>query len=45
MHLARLSSDLNATLDLPQTLESICRESLDILGAEGAYIWQVGSRR
>lgn len=38
--LVRLSSDLNATLDLPLTLQSICRESLEILGVEGAYIWQ-----
>ncbi len=38
--LARLSGELNATLDLSATLESICRESLDILRVEGAYIWQ-----
>ncbi len=38
--LARLSGELNATLDLSATLQSVCRESLDILGVDGAYIWQ-----
>ncbi len=38
--LARLGSHLNATLDLPTTLASICQESLEILAVEGAYIFQ-----
>ena len=37
--LARLSGELNATLDLSTTLQSVCRESLEILGVDGAYIW------
>ncbi len=39
--LVRLNAELNATLDLSTTLESICQVSLDILGVDGAYIWQV----
>ncbi len=38
--LVRVSRDLNATLDLAATLARICQESLDIMGVEGAYIWQ-----
>lgn len=42
--LVRLGNELNATLDLSTTLQSICRESLDILSVDGAYIWQVDRR-
>ncbi len=39
--LVRLGNELNATLDLSTTLQSICRESLEILNVDGAYIWQL----
>ncbi|HSH03208.1 MAG TPA: GAF domain-containing protein [Anaerolineae bacterium] len=38
--LGRVSSAINATLNLNDVLSLICRESLNIFAVDGVYIWQ-----
>lgn len=39
--LSRVGQSVNAMLDMSSVLETICEESISILGVEGAYIWLV----
>ncbi|MGH2538442.1 MAG: GAF domain-containing protein [Candidatus Promineifilaceae bacterium] len=39
--MGRVTLAINATVDLSRVLELICRESLRLFNAHGAYIWQM----